>query len=244
MPSTIPDSRVPRPGSFMGSTMGSIMLALTCAVLVALAGPSAASAAPQDGQGERDADTHAMTQTGATDADQALAMLAEIDVTTTEAPGYQRSEFGSGWQTIQGCNTRNRVLIRDLTNQTVDEENCHVLAGTLNDPYTGSTITFTRDRPSEVQIDHVVPAAAAWRMGADEWTYDERRAWFNDMDNLLAVDGPTNGAKGDKTLGEWQPQNAAFHCDYAITYIEVSYTYDLSLKPVDVNYAEDLLPDC
>lgn len=215
------------------------VFALAVAVVLALTGPvTSASAGADTGPA---AGTQAQQ---ATDADQALEMLGQIEVTTSPAPGYQRSEFGSGWQTIQGCTTRNRVLIRDLTNTTVDDANCQVLSGSLNEPYTGAIIEFNRDRPNEVQIDHVVPAASAWRMGANEWTYQERRAWFNDMDNLLAVDGPTNGAKGDKTLGEWQPSNTAAQCDYAITYVEVSYDYDLALTPVDVAYAEDRLARC
>lgn len=175
----------------------------------------------------------------------ALAMLAEIEVRTYQAPGYKREEFGSGWSTINGCNTRNRVLIRDLTSVQMDGEGrCHVLSGILSDPYTGTTIAFTRERPNEVQIDHVVAVSSAWKMGANEWTRQERIAWYNDMANLLAVDGPTNSAKGEKTLGEWQPPNEAYRCDFAFTYIEVTFLYDLAIKPVDAGYAEELLPTC
>jgi hypothetical protein len=53
--------------------------------------------------------------------------------------GYDRSEFGSGWSTVGGCDTRNIILYRDLKNAVVDEE-CSVVAGTLYDPYTGKVI--------------------------------------------------------------------------------------------------------
>jgi len=177
------------------------------------------------------------------EAREALNALSGIRITTTEAPGYKRSEFGSGWWVRDGCNTRQRILARDMTNVTTSN-GCTVTSGVLDDPYTGRRISFTNSRPNDVQIDHVVPVSAAWKMGANTWTYEERRAFYNDHDNLLAVDGPTNSAKGDKTLGEWRPPNSAFHCEYTITYVEVTDDYDLALKPGDVRYAEELLPTC
>ena len=29
--------------------------------------------------------------------------------------GYSRDQFGDGWETVAGCNTRDRTLRRDLT---------------------------------------------------------------------------------------------------------------------------------
>lgn len=176
----------------------------------------------------------------------ALRALDGLTVTSTEAPGYDRSKFGSGWAQVQGCDTRNRVLIRDLTEHTMDDGKCHVLTGTLKDPYTGKSINFVRGvgTSNAVQIDHVVAVSTAWKMGANTWNNQERRTFYNDTDNLLAVDGPTNGSKGDKTLGEWQPPNKDFHCEFTYIYIETSDKYDLAVKPVDVSFAEDLLPTC
>jgi hypothetical protein len=60
-----------------------------------------------------------------------------------------------------GCDTRNDILARDLTN--VDATNCRVYSGTLSDPYTATTITFVRgnDTSADVQIDHVVALSDA-----------------------------------------------------------------------------------
>lgn len=160
-----------------------------------------------------------------------LRLLAQIDVTTSQAPGYQRSGFGSGWTVVQGCNTRQRVLARDLNTITRHADGCRVVSGVLNDPYTGNRINFTNQNPNAAQIDHIVAVSSAWKMGANDWTRQERVSFYNDTDNLLAVDGPTNQRKSDYTLGEWQPPNANFHCDFAINYIEVTAEYDLALKP-------------
>ena len=43
---------------------------------------------------------------------------------------------------------------------------CVVVAGVLDDPYTGRPCTFVKADAAEVPIDHVVPLAAAWVQGA------------------------------------------------------------------------------
>src|SRR3712207_8648084 len=48
---------------------------------------------------------------------------------------------------------------------------CVVLRGTLDDPYTGRTIEFVRGEKTSglVEIDHVVALADAWQKGAQSW---------------------------------------------------------------------------
>ncbi len=77
--------------------------------------------------------------------------------------GYSRSQFGSGWDSSLGCDTRNRILARDLVT-TVLSDDCKVQSGRLNDPYTGQSILFTRGEQTsdDVQIDHVVALSNAW----------------------------------------------------------------------------------
>lgn len=74
-----------------------------------------------------------------------------------------------------------------------------VLTGTLADKYTGKTIKFVRGvkTSSAVPIDHIVPLSDAWQKGARQITATQRLALANDPLNLMAADGPTNGAKGD-----------------------------------------------
>ena len=64
----------------------------------------------------------------------------------------------------------------------------------LHDPYTGRVVAFVRgpDTSDDVQIDHVVALADAWRTGAHALTDRERGNLAGDPLNLLAVDGPTN----------------------------------------------------
>jgi HNH endonuclease len=56
-----------------------------------------------------------------------------------------------------------------------------VVAGTLDDPYSGARIEFRRAHADAVEINHVVPLAYAW-------TLDARMAFANDEAlNLLVV---------------------------------------------------------
>ncbi len=86
---------------------------------------------------------------------------------------YQRAEFGDAWSDDtdapgghNGCDTRNDILNRDLTDKSfVFTRRCPsaVGAGMLHDPYTGTQVAFSRGPKSgeAVQIDHVVSEAPA-----------------------------------------------------------------------------------
>ena len=67
--------------------------------------------------------------------------------------GYARTQFGSGWATNGGCDTRNVILARDLSNEKIDDK-CRVLMGTLNDPYTGTTMQFQRGADTSALAIH------------------------------------------------------------------------------------------
>jgi HNH endonuclease len=60
--------------------------------------------------------------------------------------------------------------------------------GVLDDPYSGARIEFRKAQADEVQIDHVVPLAYAWDMGASAWTLEARMAFASSQAlNLVAV---------------------------------------------------------
>ena len=183
------------------------------------------------------------------------AALAELDAITVKgkAPmtGYDREGvFGSAWLDTDrnGCDQRNDVLDRDLMAKTYkpDTRDCVVLTGSLGDPYTGTTISFQRgqDTSGAVQIDHIYPLGMAWRQGAQQWTQEQRIAFANDFDNLIAVDGPANGRKGDSGPAAWLPPNRGYRCEYVIDFVEVTAKYDLSLPQPDVDAARRVLEGC
>lgn len=162
---------------------------------------------------------------------------------------YRRSAFGDAWTDDNdaplgrnGCDTRDDILDRDLVEKTyVSIKRCPdaVATGTLRDPYTNATIAFQRGAKvgAAVQIDHIVPLAYAWDMGAFGWASSQRLRFANDPANLLAVAGKANGDKGDSPPASWMPPNKGFWCQYAMQFIAVLRGYAL---PVDQPSAETL----
>lgn len=159
----------------------------------------------------------------------------------TRRHDYRRAAFGDAWDDDNdapgghnGCDTRDDILNRDLVDVThVSTKRCPdaVATGTLRDPYTNATVAFTRGAKigESVQIDHIVPLAYAWDMGASGWPYATRLRFANDPANLLAVAGRPNQDKGDAQPALWMPPNTAFGCQYAVAYIAVLRGYALRL---------------
>ena len=142
--------------------------------------------------------------------------------------GYSREQFGGGWQSRDGCDTRNIILARDLTEVVVNDR-CHVLSGVLVDPYTGARIAFTRSAQAsdDIQIDHVVALSDAWQKGAQQLTAPQREALANDPLELLAVDGKANQQKSDSDAASWLPPQKAFRCQYVARQIAIKKKYNL-----------------
>ena len=168
--------------------------------------------------------------------------------------GYVRDAFGSDWVDTDhnGCNQRDDVLLRDSVHgstKVAQQGACDhdVLAGTWHDPYTGRTLSFTdlKDlRQAEaIQIDHVVPLAEAWVSGAAGWSDARREAFANDLDELLAVDGPTNMSKGDGDPAAWRPRKG-YQCTYARRWIAIKTAWHLAADPSEVAALRQMLGYC
>ena len=160
--------------------------------------------------------------------------------------GYKRSQFGDGWAKVGGCDTRNVILRRDLTNAVLGDDNCKVQAGALSDPYTGQRIAFKRGANSSgaVQIDHVVALSNAWQTGAQQLSSEQRISLANDPLELLAVDGPANQQKGDGDAATWLPSNKPFRCQYIARQIAVKKKYSLWVTPPERTAMERILASC
>lgn len=158
---------------------------------------------------------------------------------------YERTQFGDGWKTVNGCDTRNVILHRDLTKTAVDG-NCKVLSGTLDDPYTGKVIQFKKgaDTSADVQIDHVVALSDAWQKGAQQLSKETRIALANDPLELLAVDGSANQAKSDGDAATWLPPNKAFRCQYVARQIAIKSKYGLWMTAAEHDAMKAVLSRC
>jgi len=148
--------------------------------------------------------------------------------------GYDREDFPhwsdaqeNGWRVSDStCDVRDAALIRDGEDVVVGE-GCDVESGRWLDPYTTQTYTD----PLDIDIDHLVPLANAYRSGASEWDEAERERYANDPEVVLSVEDNANQEKGDKGPEAWKPSNRAIWCSYAKRWISVKSSYDLTINP-------------
>lgn len=152
--------------------------------------------------------------------------------------GYSREAFGPAWSDTDrnGCDTRNDILKRDLSNITFKPGTgrCVVLDGLFRDPYSGEEMIFQRGQltSSMVQIDHVVSLSNAWQTGMIQRTPKEREIFSNDPLNLLAVKGSLNAQKGDGDAATWLPPLKSYRCEFVARQIAVKAEHKLWLtKP-------------
>jgi hypothetical protein len=162
---------------------------------------------------------------------------------------YQREAFGQAWLDVDrnGCDTRNDILRRDLTNVGFTEgSKCRVASGAIVEPYTGRLVDFRRGPESskEIQIDHVVALGDAWQKGAQALTPQQRQNLANDPVNLIAADGPANQQKSAGDAATWLPKNKNFRCHYVARQISVKASYGLWVTQPEKDAMERVLDSC
>lgn len=183
-------------------------------------------------------------------AGSALAALDGLAVKgRAAASDYSRDAFGQAWQDVDrnGCDTRNDILRRDLTDVVLtDGSGCRVAAGTFHEPYTGQFVDFRRgsDSSRAVQIDHVVALGDAWQKGAQSLTTGERQNLANDPLNLIAADGPANQKKGAGDAATWLPKNTSIRCHYVARQVSVKAAYGLWVTEAEKDAMKRVLGSC
>lgn len=174
------------------------------------------------------------------------AVLATLAV-KGKAPktGYKREAFGKAWADVDknGCDTRNDILNRDLTNIFKDS-GCKVKTGVLADTYTGTTINFVRGNGNLVDIDHMVALGNVWITGGQQLTDVQRLSIANDPLNLRAVDAGANRQKGDSDAASWLPSNKSVRCDYVAHQIAVKAKYKLWVTESEKQAMSTILTAC
>lgn len=171
-------------------------------------------------------------------------LLSKVTVVDAipQVPGYERGcgidkktkfreacSFGPAWNDptdTTGCDTRNRLLARDLRDVVFKDgtRNCKVIAGWLQDPYSGERV----DR-MDVELDHTVALHRAWNAGAWQWDSRKRQIFANDPMELRALSSSVNQAKSDAALDEWMPPLPQARCPFVIDYLSVMAKYELPI---------------
>ncbi|MDG9685029.1 HNH endonuclease family protein [Streptomyces sp. DH18] len=155
--------------------------------------------------------------------------------------GYSRDKFPH-WITQSGaCNTREVVLKRDGTNVQQDSS-CAAVSGRWFSPYDGATWSAA----SDVDIDHMVPLAEAWRSGASSWTTAQRQSFANDLTRpqLIAVTDNVNQSKGDQDPAEWMPPTTSYKCTYVRAWVHVKKHYNLTVDSAEKSALQSALNGC
>ncbi|MGW0933777.1 HNH endonuclease family protein [Streptomyces sp. NPDC002666] len=175
-------------------------------------------------------------------ASTARTYLNELTVKAEgSSTGYSRDKFPH-WITQSGaCNTREVVLKRDGTNVSQDSS-CAAVSGSWYSQYDGATWTAA----SDLDIDHMVPLAEAWRSGASGWTTAQRQSYANDLTRpqLIAVTDNVNQSKGDQDPATWLPSRTAYKCTYVRAWVHVKHYYDLSVDSAEKSALQSALSGC
>ncbi|MDG4822359.1 HNH endonuclease family protein [Asanoa sp. WMMD1127] len=176
-----------------------------------------------------------------TSATQSTRLLDQLTVARAGSmKGYSRDRFPHWRRAGENCDVRDTVLKRDGTG--VEGAGCNVVGGRWDSVYDNRVLTD----PSDVDIDHMVPLANAWRSGADEWDDKRRGDFANDLDRpqLIAVSLQSNRAKGDQDPSQWKPSRRDFWCEYAQDWIAVKHYWKLTVTSAEKDALADMLETC
>ncbi|WP_246430667.1 HNH endonuclease family protein [Streptomyces rectiverticillatus] len=207
--------------------------------------PPAASASPP-GQGPGDGKpSGAASDAGLPALSSSEEAKKQLNGLTVAKPrpmtGYSRDKFPHWAQQGNKCDTRETILGRDGKGVKRDAE-CRAVSGSWQSLYDGKTFSAA----SQVDIDHIVPLANAWRSGADQWTTDRRKALANDLTHpqLLTVSAATNRSKGDQSPDQWQPPAKTAWCAYGRAWTSVKSTYGLTITEDEKKMLTTMLGTC
>jgi hypothetical protein len=153
--------------------------------------------------------------------------------------GYDRDLFDH-WidADSDGCDTRCEVL---------EQERRTDLAGLPEGGWLSIYDGYTTPDPGELEIDHVVALAEAWRSGASSWDAARRAAFANDLNDfraLAAVSASTNRSKGDRDPATWRPPSGEAWCWYADAWAMTKVRWGLSADHAEVESLRVMLPSC
>ena len=173
-----------------------------------------------------------------------------LSITVAQAPrdipAYDRDEWGSWTDEDSDCqDTRQEVLVEEsaTTVTFTDTSQCRVASGEWTDPYTDNQFTV----PGALEIDHMAPLANAHRSGGWMWSDAKKRQYTNDLSyegHLIAVLASENRSKGSSGPADWKPPERDYWCQYAIDWITIKNTWQLTASEMEAVSLTEMLNTC
>lgn len=161
-------------------------------------------------------------------------------------PDYDRDDWRH-WIDVDGdCqNTRHEMLVEEslVPVSFIDPGQCTVASGQWIAPFTGTVVSVARD----LDVDHMVPLTNAHRSGGWVWSAEQKKAYANDLsypDHLIAVTASANRSKSDKGPEAWRPPDEGYWCEYAIDWIEIKATWELTVTAAEWSALVVMLDTC
>ena len=178
-------------------------------------------------------------------ADSIVLTIAVAEL-VADISSYDRDDWRH-WTDADGdCqNARHETLIEESRIPVTfkDEQRCQVASGEWVGPYTGTLLT----EPSDLDIDHMVPLANAHRSGGWQWSEDRKERYANYLDypgHLVAATQRANRAKGADGPEAWRPDDRAYWCQYALDWIEIKCSWDLTATLDEAEALREMVESC
>ena len=159
--------------------------------------------------------------------------------------GFKNNSFG-GWTTDgSGCDTSQRVLIRDSTTPAkLDKKSCNVRSGRWVSAWDQSTWTD----PAQLTVVQLVPLKEAWQSGAWAWSTQRRDAFANDTSDqrsLIVVADGVNQSRGDRDPAGWLPPAGGQVCRYIANWLSIKARWGLTVDSAEASRIATVLHnDC
>jgi hypothetical protein len=167
-------------------------------------------------------------------------LVNKLKVSAERDAGYDRDLF-KHWidANNNNCDTRDEVLLRQ---NKASRAVCNAATGRWFSAYDGLALTNS----SDLDVDHFVPLAEAWRSGARRWNAATRTRYANDLYgySLLAVSAGSNRSKSDQDPSQWLPPRQSFRCQYLARWVAVKYRWRLSVDRREVRALKGSMRSC
>ena len=182
----------------------------------------------------------------ATSTTATTVLRVTVSAVPDRLPDYDRDNW-KHWTDVDGdCqNARNEVLVaesRAAVSYRTDRK-CKVATGEWLAPYSNIVVTD----PGKLDVDHMVPLGNAHDSGAWNWSANRKEQYANHLDDpqhLIAVTASANRSKGARGPEDWKPEDRAYWCQYAVDWIRIKDTWDLTVTQHEYDALVEMVNTC